>query len=157
MPAYQNYYPATYQPMNLYQPFQQQMPQIPQMPQIQQPAQQSTQPSPSSILWVGNAQEAQNYPVAPNAAVALWDSSCPVVYLKQADASGKPTLKAFDLVEKSDLAPKTEQKVEYATKGELQALAAAIDAVKGDIKAVRKDMDGAKKTRRREVEEYDDE
>ena len=31
------------------------------------------------------------YLVAPNSAVALWDSNSPTIYLKQADASGKPS------------------------------------------------------------------
>lgn len=66
-------------------------------PQPQQPAQQS-----SPIIWVPNSQAAENYMVAPNNAVVLWDSSAPVIYLKQCDASGKPTLKTYDLVERTE-------------------------------------------------------
>ena len=63
-----------------YQPMPQQMPQV-------QP--QQAQVSGQSMVWVNGEQEAMGYLVAPNSAVALWDSNAPTIYLKQADASGK--------------------------------------------------------------------
>lgn len=88
---------------------------------------QNFQPQTPSIVWVQNEAEAMNYLVAPNSAVTLWDSNSPVVYLKQTDASGKPSMKTYDLVERTQ---KTVQKnVEYATKEELNALAAKIEAL----------------------------
>ena len=60
---------------------------------------QQQQQQTSGILWVSSELEAQSFPVAPNNAVALWDSTKPAVYLKQADASGRPTLKAYTLTE----------------------------------------------------------
>lgn len=118
-----NYFPATYQPY-YFQP-------------IQQPAQQPVQQT--SMLWVGSEQEAQSYPVAPNNAVALWDSANPIVYIKQADASGKPSLKAFDLAERTST-PQPPKDADYATKNELAALSAAIDGLKGDVSKLRKRM-----------------
>lgn len=136
--AYNNYFPATYQPM--YQPV---------YPQIQQ----NTQPS--SIMWVGSYAEAQAYPVAPNNAVALWDSSSPAIYLKQADASGRPTLKVFDIVERTEGVSGKDSKVtDYATKDDLAAFGAALEAVKGDIETMRGDIYGiAGKRRKKEVTE----
>lgn len=64
---------------------------------------QSTQQAAPSIIWVPNAQAAEGYLVAPNSAVVLWDSSAPVVYLKQTDASGKPNMKTYDLVERTSI------------------------------------------------------
>ena len=87
---------------------------------------QNYQPSPS-IVWVQNEMEAMNYLVAPNSAVTLWDSNAPVVYLKQADASGKPSMKTYDLVERTQRP--VQANVEYATKEELNALAAKIEAL----------------------------
>lgn len=87
---------------------------------------QNYQPSPS-IVWVQNEMEAMNYLVAPNSAVTLWDSNSPVVYLKQADASGKPSMKTYDLVERTQ--KPVQANVEYATKEELNALAAKIEAL----------------------------
>lgn len=124
------YYPG-YQPM-YYQP---PMPdQLAQLRQSQfQPMQQPQQVQPS-IVWVQNEMEAANYLVAPNSAVTLWDSNSPVVYLKQADASGKPSIKIYDLVERSNAtrtapAATQEPSIRYATKDDLDALAARVDAL----------------------------
>lgn len=66
----------------------------------QQPPQQA---GGQSMVWVSGEQEAMGYLVAPNSAVALWDSNAPTIYLKQADASGKPSIKVFDLVERTSV------------------------------------------------------
>ena len=136
MPYYQNPYQSPYQapvPDQLaqfrqpYQPFQQPAQQV--MPQIQ--PQQQQQMAGQSIIWVQNEQEAYNYLVAPNSAVALWDSNNPVVYLKQADASGKPTMKIYDLVERTTQRPQAvpQPAAEYVTRQEFAALQARIDAL----------------------------
>lgn len=136
MPYYQNPYQSPYQapvPDQLaqfrqpYQPFQQPAQQV--MPQMQPPQQQ--QMVGQSIIWVQNEQEAYNYLVAPNSAVALWDSNNPVVYLKQADASGKPTMKIYDLVERTAQRPQAapQPAAEYVTRQEFAALQARIDAL----------------------------
>ena len=120
------YYPYYQQPMpdQLAQLRQQQY--MPQM-QAQTPVQQNQNPS---IQWVPDERAAYEYLVAPNSAVALWDSNNPVVYLKQADASGKPTIKIFDLVERVEPSrAATAPAVEYATKKELADLAARLDAL----------------------------
>ncbi len=127
---YQNpYYPQP-MPDNLMQMRQQQMPQIPQMQQVANPIPQS------GVQWVNGEMEARNWMVAPNAAIALWDSSAPTVYLKQADASGKPTLKIYDLVERAET-PRTapqEKGVEFVTRKEFDALAALVGEIKGKKK-----------------------
>ena len=137
--AYNNYFPATYQPM-----YQQPMYQ----PQIQP---QNTQPS--SLMWVNSFAEAQMYPVAPNNAVALWDSSSPAIYVKQADASGRPTLKVFDIVERSESAPAKDSKgIDYATKGDLAAFSASLEAITKDIETMKGDIYGlAGKRKKKEV------
>ena len=84
-----------------------------------------------SMIWVNGEQEAFGYLVAPNSAVALWDSTAPVIYLKQADASGKPSMKTYDLVERTQRpvqAPQT-LAVEYAPLSRLEALEARLDAL----------------------------
>ena len=106
--AYPNYaysgYPAYYPqpvPDQLAQLRQQQMvpPAVPPMQtnQIQQPA-----PQNGGINWVGSKTEADNWPIAPGCAVALWDSNNPVIYLRQADSTGKLSTKVYDLVERTD-------------------------------------------------------
>ena len=125
MPNYPYY---GYQPYQPYQP-----PMADQLAQLRQSQFQPMQPqqAQSSIVWVQNEMEAVNYLVAPNSAVTLWDSNSPVVYLKQADASGKPSMKIYDLVERTQRPVQAPQAsaVEYATKEELAALAARLDAL----------------------------
>ncbi len=75
-----------------------------QQPMIQ-PMQPTVQPSvqqSGGINWVGSKLEADNWPIAPGCAVALWDSNNPVIYLRQADSTGKPSTKVYDLVERAD-------------------------------------------------------
>lgn len=122
------YYGNPYMPPmqdNLAQLRQQQMQTIPPMPQNPLPQ--------SGVQWVSGEQEARSWMVAPNAAVALWDSTAPTVYLKQADASGKPTLKVYDLVERLASAPDAQKApaAEYVTRKEFDALAALVSEMKG--------------------------
>lgn len=122
------YYGNPYMPPmqdNLAQLRQQQMQVIPPIPQNPLPQ--------SGVQWVSGEQEARSWMVAPNAAVALWDSTAPTVYLKQADASGKPTLKVYDLVERLASAPDAQKApaAEYVTRKEFDALAALVSEMKG--------------------------
>ena len=66
----------------------------------------------------------------------MWDSTAPTVYLKQADASGKPTLKIYDLVERTETASNASQKpgVEFVTREEFDRLAALVGEIKGKKK-----------------------
>lgn len=105
-PSYQPYYPQAV-PDQLAQLRQQQM-----QPQMMQPPAQQVQPTVpmaaqqnGGINWVNSKQEADNWPIAPGCAVALWDSNNPVIYLRQADSTGKPSTKVYDLVERTDNPP----------------------------------------------------
>ena len=118
--GWQNPYYAQPMPDNLAQLRQQQMPPMmaPQPPQ--------NLVAQSGVQCVSGEQEACNWMIAPNAAVALWDSSAPTVYLKKADASGKPPLTIYDLVDRTET-PSTstqEKGVEFVTRKEFDALAA---------------------------------
>ena len=129
-PYYQNpYYPQP-MPDNLMQMRQQQMMQSAPPPVPQNPV------ATGGVQWVSSEQEARGYLIAPNSAVALWDSTAPTVYLKQSDASGKPTLKIYDLVERAET-PRTapqEKGVEFVTRKEFDALAALVGELKGKKK-----------------------
>ena len=106
---YGGYQPAPYYPGpvpdQLAQMRQQQMIQPPVQPMQANPIQQPA-PQNGGINWVGSKTDADNWPIAPGCAVALWDSNNPVIYLRQADSTGKPSTKVYDLVERTDnLAP----------------------------------------------------
>ena len=94
-----------------------------------------------SIIWVPSEKAANDYIVAPNNAVTLWDMNAPVVYVKKADASGKPDMKTYDLVERVQastppVTPRTEPMVEYVTRKDFDELAAKVAAL--SVKPVRK-------------------
>lgn len=126
MPGYQPYYqpPMADQLAQLrgaqYQPIPQQIAQV-------QP--QQAQTGGQSMVWVSGEAEAMAYLVAPNSAVALWDSNAPTIYLKQADASGKPSIKVYDLVERTQKPVQASQPpvVEYAPLSRVEALEARLN------------------------------
>lgn len=123
--AYQPYPYGGYQPAPYYpQPvpdqlaqlrqnqMQQSMMQGPQMGQQGQPMQPQTLPTnpmagsaQNGMIWVSGRVEADGYLIAPNSAVALWDANNPVVYLRKADSTGKPSTVVYDLVERTDNPP----------------------------------------------------
>ena len=150
MPAY-NYFPATYQPYYYPQNYQQ-----PIQQNYQQPVQQTNQ---SSLVWFsGSEKEAFDYPVAPNNAVTLWSTTSPVVYKKVADASGKPTLTIYDLVERTSSGSASVESseckcTEYATKSEIDTLSRDFEAVKSEIKVLKRELG---KSRRKEVVDDDE-
>ena len=127
--AYNPYFPMSYQ---------QQV-----FPQYVQPQQQT------SIIWVSGEREASFYPVAPNNAVTLWSQSEPVVYVKKADATGKPTMTAYELVECSQSASEPVQAQDgkmpsYATKDELSAVIGAVKGFDAAMSTIRSDIDSIK-------------
>ena len=140
--AYNNYFPMGY--------YQQQYPQQPFMPQVNQQQQVN-----NTIIWVNSEAEAQNYPVAPNNAVALWDSSKAAIYLKQADASGRPSFKAFDLVEHkiANLSNESSKVNTFIEKADLDDLKAQIEA----LMAILKQEGDSKKRNRAKSEVMDNE
>ena len=102
----------------------------PQMPTYQP---QPQQPQNQSIIWIPNEQAANDFIVAPNNAVTLWDMNAPVVYVKKADASGKPSMTTYDLVERAQTvitptAARRDMSEEYVTRKEFDELVAKLTA-----------------------------
>lgn len=131
--TYPNYYPAAYQPVV----------------QTQQTAPQTVVQN--SMIWVSGEQEATMYPVAPNNAVSMRSQTEPVMYVKQADATGKPTMTIYDLVERKSAVPvqQTGSEPKYATKEELSAVLAEIESMKSDLYGVA----GKKKVKRNDADD----
>lgn len=116
--AYFNGFPASYQPI---------------YPQYQQPAQTAQQ---NGIIWVQGEGGAKSYMVAPGQTVQLWDSENKVIYLKSADASGMPSMKVLDYTIRGEAEEKPA--AEYATKGEVEALAGQVEKLRSEIAANKK-------------------
>lgn len=144
-PTYQypGYQPAPYYPQPVpdqlaqlrQNQMQQPMMQGPQMGQQGQPMQPQSMPAnpmagsaQNGMIWVSGRQEADGYLIAPNSAVALWDANNPVVYLRKADSTGKPSTVVYDLVERTDnpptqAAPQVDLS-QYITRDELENILA---------------------------------
>ena len=167
MAAY-NYYGQNYaNPYPLYQAGYQQ----PVMqPQIQQPMAPTQMPGANqpmqnnSIIWVSGLAEAQTFPTAPNSAVVLWENSGKTIFLKSADATGKPSIRIYDLVERTETASTGQEKPavktpDYATKEDVAAIAGAVKGILSDLDSVKSDLyglSGKRKTTKKaeaEVEE----
>lgn len=162
--AYQPYPYSGYQPVPYYpgpvpdqlaqlrqnqqmQPPMMQGPQMPQQPQTMQtnmgPIAPTGSPQNSGIIWVSGKGEADGYLVAPNSAVALWDANNPVIYLRQADSTGKPSTKVYDLVEHTDsptqqIAPQIDLS-QYITREQLEDILA--ERLKRPVKATKSKED----------------
>ena len=108
----------------------QQMQQQMYQPQMQQPPQGAQQPS-NGFVWVNDINEAANYLVAPNSAVQLWDKNIPCVYLKTADAAGKPNMQIFDLVERKQQTQTAAQSADtdFVKRSEFDELRKVVDAL----------------------------
>lgn len=122
-------------------PYQQQYQQPTQMP-TQMPAQQS-----NGFVWVDGIEEANNFYVAPNNAVQLWDKNSPCIYKKSADSTGKPSMQIFDLVErkmqtqpKSDLNADFSDFVKRSEITQLEERIAKLERPKGG-KRIKEDVD----------------
>lgn len=147
-PYQQNYYPATYQPMqSVQQPVQQSMQQA-------QPQQAVSQSVNTGRIWVNGKSEADFYPVAPNTAVDLWDRNGTTLYQKRADATGRPSIIVCDIVERAETASdgvseQGDKLPAYATKDELSAVVGVvkgfdelIGSIKSDVEAMKGDLWG---------------
>lgn len=124
--AYNNYFPAGYQPAYLAPGYQ-------------------NQSQNNGLLWVQGEAGAKSYLVAPNTTVLLMDSEGDKFYLKSTDSSGMPRLRTFEYREVTPRADGTqkgsagEQEPSYVTKDEFDALKRVVDGlteVKNDEQSV---------------------
>lgn len=110
---------------------------------LQTQSQAQAQPH-EDFKWVKSEKEVDDWYVEPNHAAAFWHSEEPVLYLKQADTTGKPTIRTFDLVERL---PATEEKqeepeVKYVTESDfcsvVKEMTDAFSQFKKEIEALQK-------------------
>lgn len=121
--AYNNYFPAGYQPM--YYPQQNQM-------QMQNQSQSQQAQMNNGIIWVQGEAAAKSYPIAPNSSVPLWDSEANVIYIKSADMSGMPSIKVLDYTmrETTPKASEISPQSDFATKDDVESLRGEISSLK---------------------------
>ena len=157
--AYNNFYPATYQPYQYPQQYQYQN--FQQIPQPMNNYQGNMQQQPQQIqnggfISVHNIQEAFNYPVAPGNSVTFKDENSPYIYVKTKGFSQleEPIFKKFRLIEENDTQQQentttvTEQTVNYADfakQADVTALWSEIEMLKKQIADMTVKPDRAKK------------
>lgn len=143
---YQSYQGSMYQQNGFYNQ--------PQYQQIQNQAQQfgfnqqmqNNQPvMQNGLIWVDGINDVNQFPVAPNNTVRLWHKTKPIVYYKTADASGRPTIEAYDLVKRDVFDDSEHEKqTEYALKSDLASFASAVSAMNQIVSSVQKDVETIK-------------
>ncbi|MBO7677207.1 MAG: hypothetical protein J6S49_06810 [Erysipelotrichaceae bacterium] len=84
-----------------------------------------TAPQQQTIQYVNGKQSAETYQIPANSSVILMDSNLPRFYMKQTDASGMTTIKAYDFKE-----AEVEKPQEYVTKQEFEKFKASMKGVK---------------------------
>ena len=107
MPYQNNFYTQTYYPSISSNPYQNNIFQ----PNPQNSATASVAPSApqagnGGIVWVQGAEAAKAFLVAPNTTVPLFDIENQTIYIKSADASGMPSMRILDYVERQPNAPR---------------------------------------------------
>lgn len=130
--AYNNYYPAGYQPMQYY----------PQIQNLQNVPQQAQQQNSNGIIWVQGEAGAKSYLVAPNSTVTLWDTESQTIYVKSADTSGMPAMKILDYTMRDN--PQTSRihpQSDYATKEDVSLIKEEIESLRAKFEV----MEGKKK------------
>lgn len=114
--AYNNYFPATYQPV-----YPQQVQQYQQASQVQ-PQAQVPQNHNNGIIWIQGENAAKSYLVAAGNSVVLFDAENPVFYIKSADQTGMPSMKKFRFEEVTEVAQADNGQpvAEYITRDEFE-------------------------------------
>ena len=80
----------------------------------------------NNIIWVQGEMGAKAFAIAPNSTMALWDSEAQIIYLKQSDMMGKPTMQILDYTIR-------EQKDELTTlRDEIKALKEELRGLKNE-------------------------
>jgi hypothetical protein len=102
----------------------------------------ATHTSNNDMIFVLGQNEAESYPVAPNATVTMWDKNQKTFYIKTANAQGIPSMQIYDFTERIETSPKTPAEHDcqcgdkFATKEQLSALQGKYD----DIMAIVEDL-----------------
>lgn len=90
----------------------------------------------NGVTWVQGEAAAKSWFVPAGSTAALWDSEAQVIYLKTADASGMPSMKVLDYTIRDNSKPQErvlDDKVEYLTREDLNAVYAKIDDLRSEI------------------------
>ena len=134
--AYNNYFPAGYQPAQIVYPTQ---------PNAV-PTQQSVGSTQSALTWVQGEAGAKSYLVAPNSTVVLWDSESPTIYIKSSNELGLPTMRVLDYTERT-AKPKEEARTDFASLSDFEELKSDVEEMKKYLKSQIESEKGKEKSK----------
>lgn len=131
--AYNNYFPAGYQPY----------PMQPNAYPTQMNVGQNQSNTQSALTWVQGEGAAKSYLVAPGCTVALFDNESQTIYIKSADASGMPSMRILDYTFRDNASQSKRglSESDFATKEDVSLIREEIDSLRAKFE----DMKGAKK------------
>ena len=90
-------------------------------------------PTPNNdMIFVLGQNEAESYPVAPNATVTMWDKNQKTFYIKTANAQGIPSMQIYDFTERVQT-PSNSPTEHVCTCGDKYATKEQINALEGKI------------------------
>lgn len=121
-------------PYNMMYPFQQPVVREPVAPQGAMPAPMAQN---DPMIWVQGEEEMKSYRVAPNATVPLWDSEKQTIYLKSADAMGRPSVEYLDYTIREKSKPVPNDGQTYVTKDEFDKLNSQLSDISNQLKQLR--------------------
>ena len=135
--AYGNYAPfyrgGYFNPMTPQMPMAENQGQFAQPFQPMQPTQMSAPTN--DMIFVLGQNEAESYPVLPNATVTMWDKNQKTFYIKTANAQGIPSMQIYDFTERPQNTPQTPTEHvckcgdNFVTKEEFKALQGKYDEI----------------------------
>ena len=111
--------------------------QPPYVPPIQS-VNRNNYPINNTYAFVNGIEGAKSYQVYPNQSVMLMDSDDSIVYLKQADNTGRATIRTFKLKEVVEKEEPKAPASEYVSKADFETLSRKFDAL---IKKLEGDKD----------------
>ena len=110
--------------------------------QFAQPYQAPMQPPPmatptpnNDMIFVLGQNEAESYPVAPNATVTMWDKNQKTFYIKTANAQGIPSMQIYDFTERVQT-PSNSPTEHVCTCGDKYATKEQLNALQGKIQDI---------------------
>lgn len=89
----------------------------------------------NSIIWVQGENAAKSYPVAPNTAIALWDSEQQTIYIKSVDSNGIPSLKVLDYIDRDNEIVQSDNtnEINYVTQDQMNDFSEQIKQQMADL------------------------
>ncbi|WP_278984336.1 hypothetical protein [Segatella bryantii] len=89
----------------------------------------------NGIIWVQGENGANNYNLAPNSLMPLWDSERQTIYLKSTDFMGRPITQILDYTIRDSNQPdnKPSDKPNYATTDDINSLKNEIELLKKQL------------------------